>query len=604
VDDTLIDNLDFGGSHFRVGVVQADGRDDLGTPSGSYGDPGDFFPGSTNNQAWSESTSPNSRAYSGLDTGIRMANIQQLGAEVTFNLSVSTTPELQIASYRIGDGDNGFADVNEHDSLFVSVRNVGTPSGPVVYTLATTDPYVTIETGTSSSGAVAPGGLAALLTPFIVSFGYPPALPHPATFTLSWTDGSTSSSTSFLVSIGMRAGLSQGFELGAPGWSHGPVAPSTDDDWHASQSRSRSGATSMKLGSINPLGTGSNEAQTYASMQDAVLVTPMFQLARNSRLEFYSWIDAETNGGTGAWDGGRVEISMFGGPWRPLDVESGYGYVIEPFSSAALRGEDAFSGSPQSWRHVVADLSGYEGAAQVRFRFSSDVANAPLDPYGNQIRYYEGWYVDDVAVTSTLSASVDIDPNTINLRSQGPWVTAYIESSGFDLATIDIPTVRLAGSVPADPRFARVGDHNANGVPDLMVRFSRQALVPLLTAGLNQLEVRGALTTGQQFQGSDEVMVIQPPGVHVKAMVTPNPLNPAGMLTFRTTRSGPASIKLFDLHGGFVRTLMEVRQLEAGSHKIGIDGRGEGGRPLASGVYFFRIEAPGETETGRIAILK
>jgi hypothetical protein len=170
--------------------------------------------------------------------------------------------------------------------------------------------------------------------------------------------------------------------------------------------------------------------------------------------------------------------------------------------------------------------------------------------------------------------------------------------------SIDLSSLRLAGSVPAAPKFAKMGDHNANGIPDLMVKFSRPALDPLLKVGLNQLEVTGSLVSGQQFQGSDQVRVIHPPGAHPRAAVAPNPFNPTGVLTFTTTMPGPVSIKLFDIRGGLVRTLIEARPLEAGSHEVGIDGRGEGGRPLASGVYFFRIEAPGETEAGRIAILK
>lgn len=215
----------------------------------------------------------------------------------------------------------------------------------------------------------------------------------------------------------------------------------------------------------------------------------------------------------------------------------------------------------------------------------------------------------DITFTATtgppvLTVNVDLDPNVINLKSRGGWVTAYIEPSGFELTAIDISTIRLAGSAPADPKLARAGDHDANGTPDLMVKFNRQALHPLLTVGQNQLELSGSLVTGQQFKGSDEVRVIHPPEAYPRPMVAPNPLNPAGVLTFNTTVSGPVSIKLFDLHGGLVRTLIEAQPLEVGSHEVGIDGRGEGGRPLASGVYFFRVEAPGGSATGRVAILK
>ena len=56
--------------------------------------------------------------------------------------------------------------------------------------------------------------------------------------------------------------------------------------------------------------------------------------------------------------------------------------------------------------------------------------------------------------------------------------------------------------------------------------------------------------------------------------------------------------------GSLVRTLLEAPVLVAGDHEVRIDGRGERGKPLASGVYFYGIEAPDGAMTGRIAVLK
>ena len=204
-----------------------------------------------------------------------------------------------------------------------------------------------------------------------------------------------------------------------------------------------------------------------------------------------------------------------------------------------------------------------------------------------------------------LEAGIDLDPDTINLKSHAPWVTAYVEPPGsFSPTDIDVSTVRLAGSVAADPKFAVAGGFNSDGKPVLELRFSRPALDPLLAVGMNQLEVTGSLVTGQAFKGSDEVRVINPLGAGQRASVTPNPLNPVGVLAFSTARSGPVTIKLYDLQGTLVRTLIQSQQYEAGQHDVLIDGKGEGSQPLASGVYFFRVEGPGRNEAGRVAILK
>ena len=53
-----------------------------------------------------------------------------------------------------------------------------------------------------------------------------------------------------------------------------------------------------------------------------------------------------------------------------------------------------------------------------------------------------------------------------------------------------------------------------------------------------------------------------------------------------------------------VRTLLDAPLLDSGVHELGIDGRGERGRMLASGVYFYRVETPEGATRGRVAILK
>jgi len=206
--------------------------------------------------------------------------------------------------------------------------------------------------------------------------------------------------------------------------------------------------------------------------------------------------------------------------------------------------------------------------------------------------------------TPDLELDVDLDPNVINLASRALWVTAYLEPSGFDPESIDISTLRLAGSVPAVSKFAIIGDHNRNGIPDLMLKFSRVALDPLLQLAVNSLEVTGLLVTGESFTGTGEVRVIDSGRGFQTASVSPNPLNPSGVLAFTTVKSGNVRVTMFDLQGRLVRTLMETARLPAGEHKVRIDGRGLQGDVLPSGVYFYRIDSPDGASTGHFAVLK
>jgi M6 family metalloprotease-like protein len=410
VNDLQNDNLG-GPANYRVSLVQADSLHplQLEDPSilGNFGDAADPFPGTLGKRSLTNDTQPNTRSLAGTNTGIRIWNIFGGAADndpdtASFDLAFSTKPELRVAGIATTDGGgDGYPDPNETVNLAVTLRNVGLASNALSLTLSSSDAAATVTTAASTAPAIAGGGTATTATPFVIDIGSPALLPHDVTLTLNWNDGSASGSQTFLLTIGMGSGLADDFESGAPGWTHAAASPTvnTIDEWHLSTSRAHGGATAMKVGSTNALGTGTNEAQTYAALEDAALVSPAFDLPANSELVFWSWIDAETNGGTGTWDGGRAEISMNGGEWVPLAVDGGYGYVMEFNSGAALRGADVVSGSPQRWRRMVADLTPYSGSARIRFRFATDEANDPrLGSTLAQLRYYEGWYVDDVAV--------------------------------------------------------------------------------------------------------------------------------------------------------------------------------------------------------------
>jgi hypothetical protein len=204
-----------------------------------------------------------------------------------------------------------------------------------------------------------------------------------------------------------------------------------------------------------------------------------------------------------------------------------------------------------------------------------------------------------------IRASLDLQPNTIDANESGRFETGYLQLPvGIDPTEVDITAVRLAGSVPAIVKTTLVADRNGDGVPELMIKFRRDALVPYLTLGIGQLTVTGTLVSGASFEGSDLVNVVALPDQPLSSSVSPNPLNPAGTLKFYTSKAGTVSIKLFDIRGRLVRRVLESRSFEAGSHEIPIDGRGEAGQPLASGTYYYRVETPGGNVTGRFAVLK
>ena len=105
------------------------------------------------------------------------------------------------------------------------------------------------------------------------------------------------------------------------------------------------------------------------------------------------------------------------------------------------------------------------------------------------------------------------------------YVIARIElPPGRDPTSIDLATVRLAGTVPADPHYRRTSDWDHDGRSELEVRFAFEAVVPLLHAGTNTLAVTGK-AAGTPFLGSDTIVVAS---LEVELEITPRTLKRSG----------------------------------------------------------------------------
>lgn len=109
-----------------------------------------------------------------------------------------------------------------------------------------------------------------------------------------------------------------------------------------------------------------------------------------------------------------------------------------------------------------------------------------------------------------IEATIDIDPDTLNLTSKGRWITAYIElPAGYNVADIDVSTLLLNGSVQAESKPASIGDEDNDGIVDLMAKFDRAAVEDLLEVGENvEITVSGSLINGTQIVGIDIIRVI------------------------------------------------------------------------------------------------
>jgi len=102
--------------------------------------------------------------------------------------------------------------------------------------------------------------------------------------------------------------------------------------------------------------------------------------------------------------------------------------------------------------------------------------------------------------------------------------------------------------------------------------------------------------------GSSTVSDVPGTGVFA-ARNHPNPFNPATTISWSLPRAGHLALRIYDLRGRLVRTLLDEPQ-PAGPGQVRWDGRGADGAAAAAGVYFYRLEAAGRSLVGKMALIK
>jgi hypothetical protein len=186
--------------------------------------------------------------------------------------------------------------------------------------------------------------------------------------------------------------LSEGFESGAPTWSHASAGGTWVDNWHYSTERAYAGTHSAKCGD-----TGTGE---YSNLNDARLISPVIaNLPAEASLYYFQEIATEISGSypDSAYDGGVIEVSVNGGEFTEIPPVGNYPKTLRYWAnnngtrmaSGPMPGRPAFGGiDTLAWRPVQVNLAAYEGQSiQLRWRFGSD---------SSSVR--EGWYLDDVRV--------------------------------------------------------------------------------------------------------------------------------------------------------------------------------------------------------------
>ena len=213
------------------------------------------------------------------------------------------------------------------------------------------------------------------------------------------------------------------------------------------------------------------------------------------------WDNRHAEVGSVLWNGSHYMMWYNGQEWATSTTKIGLATSPDGFSWTKYATNPVLEPGPSgSWdsRHVYHPSVIQKGNRLLMFY----VGREDTPPYGNRLGLA-------ISYVPCIPVGVDIDPDTLNLKSKGNWATCYVElPEAYNVSDINVSTIMLNGTVPAEPSPAAIGDHDNDAIPDLMVKFNRTAVVQyMISQGVEfvnvTVTVTGQLNDGTPFEGSD-----------------------------------------------------------------------------------------------------
>jgi hypothetical protein len=325
---------------------------------------------------------------------------------------------------------------------------------------------------------------------------------------------------------------------------------------------------SFRAGTTGPAGEPGNDAERYKFMTSAENIDPItgFITASSGSQDgdYVTWCSVGPFDQVRAGESVQVTVAFAIAPGDfatesqyPSDYAAYQGGLMtdtqlfsrHPSLANALNIESAFEGSYElprpGFEELVPDCHGCETSirlprgstptyiaafcpdrepipklvtdnAYTWFDFDCDYCTGVWDEMTGQGYFHASWNTTRAPILPAaepdppVPMSLSLAPTTFNLRSMSHWVTAFLEPPApYTAGEIDPGSVLLNGAVPVDPAApVSIGDHDGNGVADLMLKFDRAALDLTLAAGeVVPVTVAGTIA-GHCFDGATQMRVI------------------------------------------------------------------------------------------------
>lgn len=257
-----------------------------------------------------------------------------------------------------------------------------------------------------------------------------------------------------------------------------------------------------------------------------------------------------------------------------LDTATGTPWQnVVPVRSPIAPGEDTTPGTAtRCWVTLNGPEGGFAGQGDIDFGFTT-LYSPVFDMSGatQLVVKYSKWF------SNNTGSNANQDPWVVQVRNDGgPWLdveNTLVSTEEWETARIDL--MPIVGT-PGNLQFKFIGsDENPQSQVD---------------AAIDDFRILGLLgDPASAPEGTQLRYALQP--------VAPNPVRDAATIGFQVPVQAEIDLRVYDVTGREVVVLARG-SYAAGSHDVRWDGRDARGNSVASGVYYYRLQA-GEYEATR-----
>ncbi len=479
-----------------------------------------------------------------------------------------------------GGNNNGNIEPNETIDIYITFTNYLASTSNASVTLTTTSPHLTITTNTYTIGSLGTlGTVRNTSAPLRVRISGSVPQGHLATMKLLCSDAGYSDFQWFTILVNptyqthninnVTVTMTNNGRIGFndfPGNTQGVgfKYPSTGDN-HLFEGGIIIGTSSTRLVSNvrNPQGSQDND---FLSRQIYSLTTPGV-ISNQDGATVYSDSLAPTTNRVG------VQVRQFSYEFGDPDHDDYVivRYDIRNLTSTTISG--LYVGQFFDWdiANYATNRTGYDALRSLAYAWDQNTPSAP--------------YIGMRALDSAASVRGLINDASIVLDRPAKWGWISGGTSQSTVGPQDIHNVISSGPYTIAPGQTRmVGFALVGGANLSSMRVNADA------ARVKWNLLRTLLSVGED-NGST-------PAVFALDQNYPNPFNPSAMISFRIPVDGFVTLKVYDVIGREVKTLLQG-EMTAGAHVVSFDASS-----FSSGVYYYKLVAGGSAATRKMLLMR